>query len=980
MATYETSGTLTTAWQADDGRAQELTTTATIPTSTAIDCTVEQSLAGDGTVDNTETVSVADGTNTADLSNFERSSGGEYRLDFSLSTTDDSTTPTFDSATLDTGVSATAQAGVTTTVARPLSATGRETTVVDAGITDAIASPMTATGISTVVASAGVTTADATPISADGLVSLRSDVTPTVATATPVAASAITTTTATADTTGGLAAPTTGLGEALTTVPGGITEAVASPTTASARTTATALGTPTDAVATPLAPTVDFVLDLPSKRADARGWHVEADHPDGHTLTPRVLDGAAIRPAVNDYPEVEIPVERSDTWRAQAFEDAPMRVWKDGRRQPVDTLIDVETQPDRTILRGRGGSQLQRRVEAEFDNVPVHEAAGELLAEHTDYATSIDDPDTTGSEQVVQQVDETSEWLGVTQDVDLSARPVAVTDGSLTPEQSCFVTDGNDRDRDTNPAFLQGNEFVNGTAIGVGSATASVEWDFTPEYTIPADAVGMHGRLTATDNTRECEFILEVDGTEYQIDWVGGGVPLAATSWRDFAAGSLNGFGYDGPDLEAGTTVTFKLEATGSEGEFTWLDVVALADNRYEYTFDNEVNDMGQLDGPELYPDAVTIRFDAYESVLSVLDGELTVDIDDTTGDQHVGITNDGDDALITAANSDTVAGEFDEPTGEIQAEIRLSRYGDAGEGETPRFGIEGQAVDSYSLTAGLDDTPLLIARSFDGQLIDILADIADDGNFAFEFHRDADGQGIIEWTQIGQRASDQAIDPADYQVQKRTDDRYQRAVVYGSNQSVRRESFTAETGVTIPLENERIQPGSESVYDPDAGDSETETFERETDYELNYREGTIEILSDGDMDAGATYRNDYSHETQGTYTAPHAEDWPDEEIATIVEELPDLTTDRACEQAALRIVSAADSPRYEATVTVPRDADFSVVETLSIPGFPETDALHIRQVETMPEATVLTLGDRETVEDVVADIRSRIQSVSRRV
>ena len=103
MATYETSGTLVTSTKQADGKAYEVTPTATISTNTSVSLTVHEDTSGGTTADYTETISIADGTNTYSLSNFTSSQGATYWLTLDLSTSDDSTTPSVDEVTLTVG-------------------------------------------------------------------------------------------------------------------------------------------------------------------------------------------------------------------------------------------------------------------------------------------------------------------------------------------------------------------------------------------------------------------------------------------------------------------------------------------------------------------------------------------------------------------------------------------------------------------------------------------------------------------------------------------------------------------------------------------------------------------------------------------------------------------------------------------------------------------------------------------------------------
>jgi hypothetical protein len=103
MATYETSGTLTTQAKQADGEAYEVQFVATVPTDTSVTATIKQDESGGTTADSTEQVSVGDGTNTYSLSNFANSVGGTYWIQFDLSTSDDSATPNVDDAIVSVG-------------------------------------------------------------------------------------------------------------------------------------------------------------------------------------------------------------------------------------------------------------------------------------------------------------------------------------------------------------------------------------------------------------------------------------------------------------------------------------------------------------------------------------------------------------------------------------------------------------------------------------------------------------------------------------------------------------------------------------------------------------------------------------------------------------------------------------------------------------------------------------------------------------
>lgn len=96
------TGTLTTDTRISAGAATSLATTANIPTGTAINATVNQDTTGNGVADNSETISLTNGTNVDELAGFESVTNATYWVDIEFSTTDTTQTPTLSSASVDT--------------------------------------------------------------------------------------------------------------------------------------------------------------------------------------------------------------------------------------------------------------------------------------------------------------------------------------------------------------------------------------------------------------------------------------------------------------------------------------------------------------------------------------------------------------------------------------------------------------------------------------------------------------------------------------------------------------------------------------------------------------------------------------------------------------------------------------------------------------------------------------------------------------
>jgi hypothetical protein len=723
----------------------------------------------------------------------------------------------------------------------------------------------------------------------------------------------------------------------------------------------------------------------PTSRIPASGWYVEIDAADGSTHRPSVLDEAQIVPKVNGLPRVRIPVTKSTKWQADAFEKAAVRVWHDGERQPAEVLLDVEQQPGRTVLVARGGEQLRERVEAEYASRTVHEFAEELVASETCYATNVDTPSVEETEDVVQDVTTDADWAGITQTTGLSSRPVDVANG-LSLLQSCFTADGYDGDEVADGTFSEdtaysgdGNTDEYGAARWLDTSGQVAEWTFTTGYEIPEGQVGIWIRAeapgSATPETR-----VYLDGNHLTTINYSDSFGRLGLNWRDYGDDGesfvSNGWTYG--DLAAGEH-TIRVEITQSASDPTVIDHVALADNRYDITWDEEPTwvsstSRNALDGPEHYP-IETIRFDVSNTVLSVIGGDLTTSFDSVDGQQAVGITNDGDDALVTASNTETVSADWASRTGEIQAEATLSRWpiGQTPQGRTPRYGYNGQSVDSLTLTAQLDDMPLVLDRQFDATVVDVLRELAEQlGDSVFAFEMDDSG-GRLEWAEREQRTTTVDASLADFNVTT-TRDPIERAIVYGSNQSVRREQLTAEHGTAVSLQHERLLKGSVDVYDPDT----QETFDRGADYEISHRDGTITALAGGDLVDGAAYRVDYEHQTRGEFVADGVDP---ADANTEVRDITGLTTDRACGQAALRIVETGLEPHHEVEATWPSDVDLPpVTDALVVDGLPIDTAVQTQQIDAGPAEIVTTGGSRRPVEDVIREIDERFSSISRRV
>ncbi|WP_226043469.1 fibronectin type III domain-containing protein [Natrinema sp. DC36] len=735
-------------------------------------------------------------------------------------------------------------------------------------------------------------------------------------------------------------------------------------------------------------PVVTEALEIGRSPVPARGWYVEVDHPSGTTFTPQVLDDAQLEPRLKALPRAQIPVPRSETWLSEALEDAPMRVWKDGERQPIDEIEDVDIQADRTVLVGTGGTELEQTVDRDVVAEPAHEVAADLVGDETGYVVNVDAPPVEESEAVAQDPATASEWTDVTEHSDLSEIPVGIdnsADAPVTQRSNILLRTGGQQWAGiggTGTSVFDDSAFASGTGIGLQDQGDYVRWTFSLESTIAeenlrfalraesdSDVPPLTATITDTDADQTVGSVsLWSNSSSLSLQWYShesfedGATIFASSSASEWDAGDLPAGNYE-LRLEAGTTY-------GDQGELR-VDLLSVHDDRYQYDFGDSVDASGGIDGPAPYPHLVETRLDQYQAVLSVYGGELAIDANDTGGEQFIEISNDGIDWL-RADNSSTVSGEFADLGGSIMVRLGFSRHGDDGEGAVPRYGTEPTQINSLTLTAWLNDTPLVIGRNLKGDLSEVLTtQIADNVDALWEARQDGD-QTTFEWAQAGTRSSDRDADVVDYSVTKHNR-RYLKATVEGGRSTVSDEAVTASYGSPVALEEGRVIAGSERVRSAETG----ERYRTGLDYELRPGAGELDIREAGAIADGEALLVDYEHNVIGEWE--HS-DYDGDTRTHLEETIPNATTPRACTRAAKVLVDELSVPRWEADVSIPPgDAIDGLLEALDLEAVPG-DALAVYENDVTPEGQQLRLGNRQQVSETVRRIQSQLAATSDRV
>lgn len=728
-------------------------------------------------------------------------------------------------------------------------------------------------------------------------------------------------------------------------------------------------------------------------RVPASGWYVEVDHPDrSEPLTPTIVGDPTVKPTVNGFPRVEIPVRPDDRWSHPDFDGASMRVWQDGIRQPIDTLEtpSFATGGDgrATVLQGRGGTELDERVQLEIQEAtPAADVSRDVLS-NVSYAANVDDYDADVElDKLVQDADTDAELTARLLNAISATDPKELSSGTIPTQQTSWTAEGEDAESSTGGNVVESTEYSgdgvtddNGLAAGLGSPGDSRSYEFTTEHDIPEDAVGLYVRQeTPGDATPGVEYRL--NGTTVATLEYSSSIGRLSLGWDDMAEDPFGtGDGYTGGTLPAGThTLTIEVvQGTADTADDLAVDVVAPQDTRYSYTFDNDVetNASGNntLAGPELYPDAVPVVFEDIEVSRSVSGARLEATLDSTAGQQAVAVSNDFGKTFTSAPNTDTLETDFGDLGATLRARVTLSRYGT--QNATPREGINGQALDAYELFADLDDTPLIVRESFDDTAANVLTRVLERSDGFWEFRRRGDTQSV-EVTYSGQRQSDRDPSVTSFESSRTVAERYESITVRGSSRPVRGERITANHGTAVDLAQDKLLVGRERVSDPST--SPETVFEIGIDYEVDTQAGAITTLSGGAISDGQELAVDYAWRPEGTEAVDGVSD-PREKVIDI----PALATTRGCQNAALRILDQVDTPLEEARLVIPVGQSprrqWNLVAELAPSALPLRGRVEIRSVESAAGQVVLTVGSRDSISDVVDDIRGRLTAVAERV
>lgn len=726
-------------------------------------------------------------------------------------------------------------------------------------------------------------------------------------------------------------------------------------------------------------------LFTPRRRGSppAKGWFVEVDHPDtGRTITPDVLDLAdapTFIPGPNAQPELRLPVRKDTTWLTDAYNSDPeMRVWKDGKRLPIDVLRDVEQREGATILIGIGGVELEDRVVETYATERRHRAAEQLITAETSYQADVDTPviDTL-TDQLQYELSTTADFSKRTTATDTD--PIVIENGETRVAQTSWTKTASDLfalGTYTAISFSNQDGYVGGDQLLFDTVGQYAEFEIDLEYTQPVSEFGngvlrpsIRGFTEGGAGVNRATFEVQIDGTPFSENLTVGDNEI---EWNETS---------ENPSVELtpGTyTVRFEVTEFAQSGDTAKVDVFNVRDERFSYNLDNTLSStQGQLDGPELYPPVTEAGFTDAVSPFAVVGGSASIVIDDTSGGQFLQVSNDRGDTFVpddgSENNTTNVDVDFADDGAAIRPRVGLARYGSRTDA-TPATGYQAQRLSELELRADIEQTLLLLDRDFDAALVDVFNEIAGEYEFVWSYNIAADGTPQISWTEPGQRVADQSPELSK-RVREKRGTTYPSITIKGSPQPVTDERFSASTSF-VNLAEDNLLSGSDAVSDPDTG----ENFTRDVDYEIDRETGQIRIISAGAMDAGQEYSINYRHKIAGTFTDPNAS----ADATTGVENVPGATSERAAEQVAFAIVNEFNSPRYIAEVTIP-DATtrFDPIAAIPASAFGLPDAAPPLEPRGESEITERGLrvryGTRPSVEAGLQQINRQLGRISDR-
>jgi len=716
-------------------------------------------------------------------------------------------------------------------------------------------------------------------------------------------------------------------------------------------------------------------------RRPPTGWHVEVDLPSGRTVSPELLDDPEFRPQLNGLPEISVPVPNRPRWGRAALSGQDMRVWYDGRQLPIDEIEGRDEQPDRVVLEGVGGVQLRTYIDDEaIGNEYTHEAVRRLIPDRTGYSVDVRQPDAQRYDDniILQQDSDTTNADNLKPLAD--DEPIHInSNDELELLDSCWFVEGEKASGAFSTQTTTTDEWSDNGAALLDDSNKYVAYTFNTDYTVPKSQTQISFLVGVPANSfNNFEAEVRLNNSTYQTfqdeDFDKNG--KFDTYWFDTSPDS----GFSGAE-----SVAFEMTNAISSDAEIYIDAIAPLDNVYQYTFDTADGNGQFIEGPEPKPDSIPAETVTPELIQTVVGGRLDVSIDDTSGDQQLGIRNDPGNAFTTASNTDIVGTDFANQSRQITGRVTLARYGSRSV-PSPTTGFNTQTVSDLTLKADLKPIPALVDEHPRTTLLEALQGWADDGDYVWQVQRDQsaafdDRDGYtIKMARAGQLTGNAPGDIVTYQGSETDREAYERVEVFGSSTRGRATVSQPTNGVRIGVGRDTYHVvGSERVYDSGADPSPNDPadYERREDYEYDYNEGAITNLAGSDMSESDDFVILYRHNHRGTAVVDSPSN-PSEN--TLKTEFPTAETESQCDLLARQLLRQVDSPGQDLRVTVDlEDPRVDLVQALSFAPIDLDGPLQIREARYQPGEVRYRLR-RQRVSEIVDRLRSRAAQLTERI
>lgn len=357
----------------------------------------------------------------------------------------------------------------------------------------------------------------------------------------------------------------------------------------------------------------------------------------------------------------------------------------------VDLSIDVQDDPETDPIcqvTNTGQTAVRDVIADNNPSKPTDYAYGSDDTEPTETDISLGNQVVTAplDEVLAQSADTDTEWNNI---LSIGANtPAYVAGGELRHAQVAFVQEAEDTNLNTDTQVATDSAFSDTEAAQMASTTSGFSGSFTVNYTMPSDEVEIYIRKQAT-TTSNPGYDFLVDGT-VEFSGLAGFESSTALEWFQLTNGVSN-------DLTPGSH-TFEFDVTDA-GDAYNVDVVAITDGRFTYTFDNTVDANNALSGPELYTTLTEQTFATATAEQNFDAARLNQTWNNTENDQYIAVSNDGGSNFERADNAQTLDASFNQSNNEAITKVGLSRFDD-GRTTTPTSGNSGQAIDLHELFA----------------------------------------------------------------------------------------------------------------------------------------------------------------------------------------------------------------------------------------------------------------------------------------